>query len=278
MKRQPSDILQLHREQLVDIGQVLQASRESQALSHEALAEQTLIRPSLLQAMEQGAVEQLPEPVYTRGLIHRYAKALGLDADTLASQYFTPPKLQPQRSFWRVPVTPQLRPLHLYVAYILLIAIAISGLSYTLKRANYRPSNASVLNEQDLTAATRSADETSSTVTAPAHSEIAAQRTASDEPVRVDIQMRAQSWLRVTADQQVAFEGILKEGDVRHWTAQEQLTIRAGNAGGVMVSFNEGNAETLGEPGMVTEVTYSPEKEISLNSSQPASSTLIGSP
>lgn len=124
MKRSSNDITELHREQLVDIGQILHNARVSQGLSCEAIAEQTLIRSRLLEAMEVADVHALPEPVYTRGLIRQYAKALGLDGETLSSQYFTPAQPQPKTSFWRLPITPQLRPLHLYMAYAVLIAIA----------------------------------------------------------------------------------------------------------------------------------------------------------
>jgi hypothetical protein len=56
----------------------------------------------------------------------------------------------------------------------------------------------------------------------------------------------------------------LQPGETRLWTADQALTIRAGNAGGVLVSFNEGQAETLGQPGMVKEVTFAPNEIISL--------------
>jgi len=88
-------------------------------------------------------------------------------------------------------------------------------------------------------------------------------------PVRVSIKMQDQSWIRITADGEVAFEGIMKEGDSKFWTAEEQLKIRAGNAGGVLVSFNEGNEQLLGRPGMVTEVIYPPEDTAQLTTPRP---------
>ncbi|MBF2035683.1 MAG: helix-turn-helix domain-containing protein [Leptolyngbyaceae cyanobacterium T60_A2020_046] len=259
MKRQLPDIHQLHREQLVGIGQILRDARESHGLTCDDLAEKTLIRANLLSAIEAAQVEQLPEPVYTRGLIRRYANTLGLDGETLSSQYFTPPSRAVERSFWRVPVTPQLRPLHLYVAYVLLIAVAVSGLSYTLKRAGYRTSTLPVLEGEALEEAIlpdESEDPEESAAVAPAlPPEVA------DSAVRVEVQMQDQSWLRITADGQVAFEGILREGESRLWAADKELKVRAGNAGGVSVSFNGGNAEVLGQPGAVAEVTYPPATE-----------------
>jgi cytoskeletal protein RodZ len=255
MKRLPN-INELHREQLVDIGQILRNSRISQSLSCEQVSEKTLIRAQLLEAIETADVDALPEPIYTRGLIRQYAKVLGLDGDTLSSQYFTPAQPQPKQSFWRLPITPQLRPLHLYMAYAVLIAIAVSSLSYTLKRAGYSTGSLPPLDDAAVnTAIAESVPETTPTAAAagPATAPIP------EGDVRVSVEMEGQSWLRITADDEVSFEGVLRQGDTRTWTAEEQIVVRAGNAGGVKVSFNEATAESLGQPGVVKEVSYPPE-------------------
>jgi cytoskeletal protein RodZ len=256
MKRPPRDLTELHREQLVDIGRILQATREAQGTTHEDIAATTLIRPSLLKAMEAAEVTQLPEPVYTRGLIRQYANVLGLDGETLSSQYFTPPVEEPQRSFWRVPITPQLRPLHLYVLYVLIIVASVSGLSYTLKRASYRTSTLPPLTGEGFEEATEPTEDAPTAAEGDSGQSVAPE--VANAPVRVAVEMQDQSWLRITTDGEVTFEGVLKEGDTRTWTADEQVVIRAGNAGGVVVSFNEGAAESLGQPGVVTEVAFPP--------------------
>jgi hypothetical protein len=68
--------------------------------------------------------------------------------------------------------------------------------------------------------------------------------------------MTSQSWVRVVVDGKIEFEGVLSEGTAREWEASKQLILRAGNAGGVMVSLNNGVAKRLGEPGAVEEVTF----------------------
>lgn len=261
MKEQSPNIYQLHREQLVHIGRILRATREAKGWSYQDLAKQTLIRESLLQAIEAANISQLPEPVYTRGLILRYGDALGLDGEALAIQYFTPAIQKPSRSFWRLPVTPQLRPVHLYLTYVVLIGIAISALSYTLQRMSYQTSTLPVLEGEVAEEATMPEGGPMSDETTPRQSqpnEASLPPEVADSPIRVAVQLQGQSWLRVTSDGQVEFEGILKEGDSQIWTAEEELKIRAGNAGGVMVSFNEGTSKLLGQPGMVTEVTFPP--------------------
>ncbi|NER83528.1 MAG: helix-turn-helix domain-containing protein [Leptolyngbya sp. SIO1D8] len=239
MKKQSPDINQLHHEQLVYIGPLLKEIRAEQSLSLQEIAKKTLIRPSLLEAIETANVSQLPEPVYTRGLIRRYGDSLGLDGEALASQYFAPPNSQGSRSFWHISLAPQLRPLHLYIIYVALIAIAISALSYTLKRTAYRTSTLPVLEGEAAEEAMMPpeglvADENNS-----ADKDETLPIEVANAPIRVAVTMQDQSWMRVTADGQVAFEGILKEGDSQLWTAEEKLKIRAGNAGGVVVSFNQ---------------------------------------
>ena len=261
MKEQSSNINQLHREQLVHIGQILRTTREEKQLSHKHLAEKTLIRASLLQALEAANVSQLPEPVYTRGLIRRYGDTLGLDGETLAIQYFTPAERRPSRSFWRLPVTPQLRPVHLYMTYVVLIGIAISALSYTLQRMSYQTSTLPVLEGEAAEQATMpegGPNQSSEDSAVSSTEETTLPPEVAQSPIRVAVQLQGQSWLRITSDGQVEFEGILKEGDSQLWTADEQLKIRAGNAGGVMVSFNEGTSKLLGQPGMVAEAVYPP--------------------
>jgi cytoskeletal protein RodZ len=248
----------VYREQLLELGTLLKATREQQGQALDTMASTILIRPSLLVAIEQGDLDGLPEPVYIRGLIRRYGDALGLDGETLASQFFTPPRIQ--RQSWKDSPAAQLRPLHLYGAYFLVLMMAVGGLSYVLRQtapeATILPP-LDPLNEVE-TASTREADDA---LDLPVASGDLAD---SDAPIKVTTTLTAQSWLRVTSDGSTEFEGILQPGDSRLWTADQALTIRAGNAGGVIISVNDSQAETLGQPGTVREVTYSPDRMVSV--------------
>ena len=57
-------------------------------------------------------------------------------------------------------------------------------------------------------------------------------------------------------DGKLAFEGTLLKGTQRQWTGNREVTIRAGNAGGVVISFNNEQKKVLGAPGEVEEITY----------------------
>lgn len=67
--------------------------------------------------------------------------------------------------------------------------------------------------------------------------------------------MKAQSWIRVVADGKTQFEGVLPAGTQRIWIAQ-QLTVRASNAGAVLITFNQEETEQMGALGEVQEITF----------------------
>ncbi len=68
--------------------------------------------------------------------------------------------------------------------------------------------------------------------------------------------VKTESWIRVIADGKQLFEGLLPQGTQRTWVANERLTMRVGNAGGVLVSHNQEEAKPLGQLGQVEEITF----------------------
>jgi hypothetical protein len=82
------------------------------------------------------------------------------------------------------------------------------------------------------------------------------QRAQDGKPVQVGVTLKSQSWIRVVADGKTEFEGVLPEGTQRTWVADKTLIVRAGNAGGVLVEFNDQTAKQMGAPGEVQEVTF----------------------
>ena len=72
--------------------------------------------------------------------------------------------------------------------------------------------------------------------------------------VQVGVTLKESSWIQVIADGKTTFEGTLEEGSKRTWTAQKELTVKAGNAGGVLVSVNQQEAKKMGQPGKVEQL------------------------
>lgn len=79
------DVTQI--DQLRKIADHLRQHRQEQGISLEEIAIKTYIPLRLLQALDTGNVERLPEPVFVQGFIRRYADALGLDGWALAKTF-----------------------------------------------------------------------------------------------------------------------------------------------------------------------------------------------
>lgn len=78
-------------------------------------------------------------------------------------------------------------------------------------------------------------------------------------PVKATVNLENDSWLKVEVDGKTEYEGILEQGSQQAWTAQENLVIRAGNAGAVNLSVNNQPPQLLGELGEVKEITITPD-------------------
>ncbi|GAB4375979.1 MAG: helix-turn-helix domain-containing protein [Elainellaceae cyanobacterium] len=257
MTRETSRLRQEQLESLTEIGAYLRQIREDYVLSLDEIASRTMIQARLLKAIEEGKLDGLPEPVYIQGFIKLYADALGLDGNQFADAFPTERQVRVAQSSWKDSPAAQLRPLHLYLAYVALIMASVSLLSHIVNRSS-PPANSvasPALSSQQLVTSSPNAQNSPAASPSPARS--ANRPSDPNRPVRIDIKLTAQSWMRVTIDGQTEFEGVLPEGTERTWQARSQLTVRAGNAGGVLLTYNQGAEERMGAPGAVEEKTFS---------------------
>lgn len=245
---------QLQQEQLRSLGSMLQQARLQRGLTLEAIEKLTLIRQVLLAALESGNLAELPEPIYIRALLRRYSNSLGLDGETIASQFFIRPVVNPPRASWKDSPAAQLRPLHLYGAYVLLIMGAVTSLSVLLKRTAPDMTAQPILDQAAIEQLMPTPTEPVAVVPEPAPAP-----KVQEKPIEVDLVLTGQSWVRVIADGSTAFEAILEQGETRSWGADQSMTIRVGNAGGVLYSFNQSEAAPMGELGMPEEKTFAPD-------------------
>lgn len=69
------------------LGARLRRHREDQSIALVTIAEQTKIKMSLLEALEQDDVSHWPCGIYRRAYLRAYAKAINLDPDTLVREF-----------------------------------------------------------------------------------------------------------------------------------------------------------------------------------------------
>lgn len=254
------------QKKLAEIGAQLRQYREQQSISLDKVAVVTMIRRNLLQAIEDGQLDQLPEPVYTQGLIKRYAEAMGLDGTQFADFFpIEPPPRSPAKLSWQD--GPQLRPMHLYLFYTLLIICSVNGLSQLMGSSGTAKNPAVVqeiaLGQQEQArlvaesaALKNQKPDSYEAVEAARTGQNLNDNSAGNKPVMVSLTFKAESWMQIQVDGKTEFEGILPIGTVRHWEAEKQLVVLAGNAGGVMIAVNNGQAAPLGAPGVAKEVVF----------------------
>lgn len=274
-----SEVPRFQQEQadkLAEIGAKLGKTRLEKSISLEKLAVKTMIRSHILEAIEEGKLDELPEAIYTKRLIERYANALDLDGTQLANLFPTKSIGEPleDKAKLYLPVQ-KLKAHHLYLVYIFLVIFSIHILSRTSLISyspDKQPSNSQIAatsGENEKEGGANSGDKTrllasssnnpieNSPQQSPSNSVLNTfQNQNQDRPITVSVIVEEDSWVKVEIDGKIEFEGTLERGTQKTWEAQEKLVFVAGNAGGVLVAFNNGQAKQLGEPGAVEELVW----------------------
>ena len=257
MKENKFHFRQEQVEKLEELGSRLRQFRTEQSMPLEEVAARTRIQARLLNAIEEGKLDQLPEPVYIKGFIKRFAEALGLNGTEFASAFPTGSSKPFIRPVWQHLPAAQLRPIHLYLVYVLLVIGAVNGLSFLVRRSAVQVAYDDYpQRSQELPGPNRSQAMNLQPKSATNKVTEVMKRSQNGKPVQVGVTLKAKSWIRVVADGRLEFEGVLPEGTQRTWAAEQKLSVRAGNAGGVLVEFNNETAKEMGAPNEVQEVTF----------------------
>ena len=249
-------------EKLQEISNQLRQQRESKDITLEQLAARTYIPLRALRALDAGQAEQLPEPIFVQGFIRRYGEAVGLNGVKLAQEFPTeiapPPPPQPvepepqsqaENKFaiapgdWQKPTA---------IAVGALMGLGLLGWGLVALLTPDKPTPVTRTQPSPISQPSPSATQPAAPV--PARPQPAAKIA----PVEAAVKVTQEAWVQVTVDGKSAFEGTLPQGSQKTWTAQQQITLLTGNAGGVNVAVNRGPAKPLGEVGEVKEVKLTP--------------------
>lgn len=264
-----------------ELGEMLRAVRREKGLTLADAEEATRIRQRYLEALEYGDENGLPAPVYVEGFLRGYAAYLGLPPHAVLAKYqAAQADRQPAVTDLRLPIREIRMPSTFnwgwtVLAAVLLAAAFLAGSAYlqsvpglTSWLPAWLPASGPAAPDPTPTAAgSLVATATPATpdgapvvtpeATAVATPEPTAVPTATPVPVvAVEVRISSTSWLRVTVDDQVAFEGTLEAGTTRTWTGMRTVALRAGNAGGTEVTVNGVSKGSLGAPGQVVDVAW----------------------
>lgn len=246
---------------LGEVGAHLREVRQQQSMDLDEISAQTLIPTRLLTAIEEGHVQDLPELIYTRGMIRRFANTLGLDGAKLVASLGG--SQAPQKNLVQSKKGASgasLKPIHLYLLYIVVIVAAGSGLSYMINQSALTLGGNSVTapasDSSDSGGEKKPAPEA---VTSPSPKASPTAPKVSSAPLRIDLSVKQDSWIEIFVDGEKSYAGTLTAGTNRTITGQKKLVVRSGNAGGVLLAVNQKPAQLMGKLGAVKEVVIEPE-------------------
>lgn len=285
-------------EKLQAISTQLRQAREKQGMTLEQLAAKTYISMGALRALDAGQADLLPEPVFIQGFIRRYGDTVHLDGTALAQTFplETTPPPPPEDSESTLEAKSSVaekaenrsRLIALAGGTALAIAVLLLGSMTLLSRPKTVISNSQAESPAPKAAPKTTTPKTTTPKAAstqatnqapkpatspkPATAQLPKQSTqpvavpsqrptspSSAAPIEAAVNLTQESWVQVIVDGKTAFEGTLPQGTKRTWTAKKELTLLAGNAGGVVVAVNRNSAKPLGQVGEVKEVTITPD-------------------
>ncbi len=239
------------------LGRILEKKRHSLGKSLLEAEAVTKIRAKSLDALEQGEYGSLPDPAYVKGYIVSYAKFLGLDPAPLVEAYERDIGGAPDKSV-RLPeqvVSPRSQthaiPVQTALAVVAVIAVLVAsvwGIGRLISGPQEPPPippipETTTTAGQEGTPTAGPGEPDSDTQTPPVEESVDPGDSAAspDGPftVRVVIADDGASWLRVTIDDLVAYEGTMAGGQSDEWTAEETAVLRIGRAPAVTV-FQDG--------------------------------------
>jgi cytoskeleton protein RodZ len=274
------------------IGERLTTAREERGLTLADAAERTYIRERYLRALEAEQFDALGEDVYVKGFLRSYAKALDLDPDPLLdvyrAQYEHPPPDEAaltgrvlQGAEGQLPRSVRVTAGAAAIVLVFALLAAVGQLNgsqpaETPTESAPPPSDDDVV-DADPGDATGDAPEPSA-AGEPGDAGTAGERAADPEPPRTDPAPDPQpgagvevevavaggdSWVRVTVDGAVAFEGVKADGESVTYAGDEEVSLRIGNAGAVRLTVNGEEHGAAGGGGEVVERRYRADEQTS---------------
>ena len=240
---------------MTNFGATFKKARESKGISINQISAETRISTRFLLAIESEEFHILPGGIFNRGFIRAYAEKVGLDPDQALADY---ERLTTIREISETPTTvtasPQKMDKRLYPlaigGLILLIAIVYLGMresSNTTQIASPPPAPPSTPAPAASPSAPPPAPEPATVAPEPEPP-----RPAPANALRLDVEVKETTWIKVYADGKTVNPGeILEPGMTRHFAAQDSIVLSTGNAGGLLLKINDMPAKELGQRGEV---------------------------
>jgi cytoskeleton protein RodZ len=215
-----------------NFGERLKREREMRDVTVEELTKGTRIGPRFLDALENEQWDKLPGGVFGRGFVRSIARYLGLDEESLLSEYDLARGEQkheaPAPYENRLPSPPKWIP----VLAVLVLLLVLAGFFYAGRYVwhKYEAHRATKQTSAILRPGEQSADALRAFPTKSADSATA--------PLSLTVSTSVTTRVRVLADHQVVLDAEIAVGDTWHFPANEQFEVTAANSSAVFLELN----------------------------------------
>jgi cytoskeleton protein RodZ len=245
------------------VGRALQKARIDARLTVEEVSTSTRVRVPIVHAIEADDFSRCGGDVYARGHVRTLARAVGVDADALVSQYDADhggrPDPTPTATLFQAErIRPEPRRPNWTAAMVAAIVAVVGFVAFTVVNGEDGASDPPVAQEPaKKPGGDKPAGKPEQKQPEPEPSDSAIAGVPAD---KVIVRMEAdggKSWISAKdRSGKILFEGVLEEGDTKTFTDEEELDLVLNNAGAVKLWVNGKEVDRLGEVGMVERVTY----------------------
>ena len=262
-----------------EIGDELRKRRELLSLHLEEVERNTHVKAHYLDALEKGAMENLPSTVQTRGMLSNYATFLDLDVDVLLLRYADALQARhreknPQKTLRKPgqPISANLPPIRSFMAgdmifgigmAILLIGFSIWGINRVAMLQSQQEEQPSAPSISDILLASpdpASIAPTETLVLIETLDEPTATIVIPTQNLNVNVQINLvaveRTFMRVVVDEEEVFNGRVVPGTAYPFEAEEQIEILVGSGAAIRIVYNGQDLGLLGAFGQVINNLY----------------------
>jgi cytoskeleton protein RodZ len=265
-------------------GDSLKREREMRGVSLDEISTATRIPIRFLQAIENEQWDQLPGGVFNRGFVRAVAHYLGLDEEDIVAEYVMAVGDRPSVPVWtgRPPAVTSGMPRAAWIISALVIVALFAGSWFTARRVFAWRSARRAAQTSDVTALsarpslavpgmptntipvvspnetrtnsvarveTPSSEMNSGPVTNTASPPTVPPIPAVPGPMELKVEAGKKTKVTVQADANRVFQGTMKAGENRIFTAKDQFEVSARDAGALLLELNGKALAPIGPAG-----------------------------
>ena len=254
------------------IGNCLRKVRQERNLTLEEISRITKISKRYLAAIENDDFDELPAPTFARGFIRAYANFVGIDSEEIVQKYRERHEGLQKEDV--VPLDSRLDRLQVrWIAAAVVFLFVLVGMLLCLGKGDEKPARPDKGRDTEQIETLKEElglkdilpEEGAAPDVEPGSEEVLVEEEVAVPPSEesgIELQVVAveKTWIMITVDDGEALEFMFEKGKRMNWSADERITIKVGNAGGVKLFLNGAPLEPLGPAGVVKATTVPMER------------------